>query len=338
MRRVLFWIIILTGSVSLTFGQNTDIHARLQSLNIQTTFPENLLKTRTIAFYVVTPKQTRPYIRGDWKSLAKKVQPGFKRAGLDAVLHYYLEDIFSGKESYNTFLDYFDDRDVKNAAFIFEENGYYTITITGLQDRQHLIKKGQTAWQIKGKDLNAMLNDLYRACANSGLERENWLILEVPEYGEMINPIKAKRNEFYDLNFSSEKLAVPMNLDTAQLSKVLTTYPYKWGFVDPDIPEKELRSQGYQYILYAVNSTGKAVKEMLDYQTTDAETDYISEVMVDRKLGVHSYNIHTPVYKYYIKHIYSGNVFLGKRWDAAPNWQQALKNYINNLRNELVKN
>lgn len=337
MRIVISWAIILVSSISLTFGQQTDIHERLKSLNIQSTFPENLLKTRSIVFYQVTPKRIKPLVRGNWRSLAEEIQPGLKRAGIDGVLHYYLNDIYSGQESYNSFLDYFDERDVKNAVFVFEEGGSYTITVTDLQDRQHLLKMGQSAWQIRGEDLGAMLSNLYKACANSGLERRNWLILEVPEFGKMINPIKAKRNEFYDLNFSSEKLAVPTVMDTSELRRVLADYPYKWGFVDPTTPEKELRTDGYQYILYSTHSTGEAVKKILDYKTTDVETSYISEVKVDGNSEVQSYSIHTPVYKYYIKHIYSGNVFLGKRWDTAPDWQQALGNYIQNLRNELVK-
>ena len=61
-------------------------------------------------------------------------------------------------------------------------------------------------------------------------------------------------------------------------------------------------------------------------------------MMVNGKLAVESYNVNTPVYKFYIKHIYSGNIFLGKRWDAAPSKGGALKNYVANLSNELVKN
>lgn len=321
-----------------SFAQQNEVYKRLENLNVQTTFPEKLLKTRSVVLYTVTPKRKSPIIRGDWQSVASKIQPTLKKSGIDAVLHYHLKDLLSGKEAYNSFLDYFDDRDIKNAVFVNEANNEYTITIAELQDRQYLLKSGQPAWQIKGSDLDNMLNNLYRATANSGLMKENMLILETPEFGEMISPIKAKRNEFYDLNFSSEKLAVPIEGDTSEIRKALANYPYKWGFVDTSIPEKDLRTQGYQYILYYVHAIGKSAKQILEYKTTEVETDYISEMMVDGKLSVESNNVRTPVYKYYIKHIYSGNVFLGKRWDAASQKFHALENYISNLRNELVKN
>ena len=76
---------------------------------------------------------------------------------------------------------------------------------------------------------------------------------------------------------------------------------------------------------------------MLEYPVTDTETDYVSEATKDGMPRVNSYHVNTPVYKFYIKHIYTGNVFLGKKWDAAPTWEEALNNYLDNLRNELVR-
>lgn len=336
--RKIFCSLLMTLVVQLSLGQGDEINLRLNGLTITPSFPENLLKTRTVVLYRVSPRQVNPRIRGEWKSIAKEIQPTFRKSGIDAVLHYYLDDILSGPEAYHTFLDYFDDRDIKNAAFIFKENDEYIITIADLQDRQFLLKPGQNAWQIKGQDLESISSTLYRATANSGLELENRLILETPEFGDMMSPIKAKRNEFYDLNFSSEKLAIPAQKDSAKIRAAMADYPYRWGFVDPSIPEKDLRKEGYQYILYFVNTVGKSAKQILEYRTTNVETDYISEMMVDGKLQVESNSINTPVYKFYIKHIYSGNIFVGKRWDAASRKPEALTNYIQNLRNELVKN
>src|SRR5690606_27162636 len=146
------------------------------------------------------------------------------------------------------------------------------------------------------------------------------LILEVPEFGTMANVIKGRRGEYYDVNFSSHTLAVPAFADSAELNPILAGYPYKYGLTPPGLEDQEIKSKGFQYALYYVHSTGKAVKEMLGYPTTDTETAYISEVVSDGKAQLKSYSINTPVYKFYIKHINSGNVFLGKSWDAAPTW------------------
>ncbi len=319
-------------------SQDVNIYERLESLSEGSTFPEGLLKTKTVVLYEVTPKSAMVSIRGNWKTIAEEIQPFLQKTGIDGIVHYYMEDIFSGTETYNRYLDHFDERDIKNALFVLEDKGTFKLIVTNLTDRQNLIKMGQPAWIREGTDLPAMLNDLYRSASNAGLARENRLILAVPEFGEMLTPLKARRNEFYDLNFSSETLAIPVFADTVEIKMAMANYPYKYDFIAAGMPEKELRSKGFQYILYYVESTGKSVKEMLGYKTTETETDYISEVVRDGQLQVHSNNIRTPVYKFYIKHIYSGNVFLGKKWDSAPQWQNALDYYIANLRNELVKN
>jgi DNA-directed RNA polymerase subunit L len=41
------------------------------------------------------------------------------------------------------------------------------------------------------------------------------------------------------------------------------------------------------------------------------------------------------VTKYYVKHINSGEVFLGEQWDGDDNWNDALKNHLNNLMEKL---
>ncbi|MEL7002243.1 MAG: hypothetical protein AAFN93_05850 [Bacteroidota bacterium] len=318
--------------------QNFDIYQRIDALVDNQTLPKRLMETKTVVLVSVTPKSQNPTVRGDWKEMTKQAQPGFVKAGIDAVVYYYLDDIISGKESYEAFLDQFDERNLKNAIFLFRENGKYKIKVTDLQDRQYLLKMGQDAWVAEDTDLDRVLDLLYKATANSGMEWKNRLVLEVPEFGKMIKIIDGRRGEFYDLNFSSEKLAIPTFADTAEIRRVMASYPYKYDIVDPSLTEREIRKKGYQYILYYVNASGIAVKEILEYNTTDTETDYITEVIEGGNAQVKSLNIQSPVFKFYVKHIYSSNIFLGKRWDADSTWQLALENYIANLKNELVRN
>ena len=323
---------------SLVAQDEVRLNQMLDSLQYGAELPDEILQTKSLVLVKVPPKNTQTYLRGNWKKLAELVQPGFKKAGIDAVVYHYIEDIYSGKESYLSFIEDFKKRGLENIVFLVKEPANYRIVLTKMSEGEQLIKSGQKAWQTQHADLAVALDNLYKAAANASQDRENLLILEVPEFGAMTSPIKGRRGEYYDLNFSSEKLAIIPFADTAQINQVMADYPYKYGFVDANTADTKLRSDGYQYILYYVHTTGKEVKEMLGYNTTDTETAYVSEVVKDGQARVNSYNINTPVYKFYIKHIYSGNVFLGKKWDAAPTWQQALTNYIDNLRNELIRN
>lgn len=334
---------ILIATLSLLIGQVKAQDKRpiidiLDSLEYTADMPEDILKTKSLVLVSVPPKSTSPYVRGNWQALAEEAQPGFSRAGLDAVVYYHVEDIYSGKESFDAFAENFNKREIPNVIFLIRENGINKIILTNMHEGATLVKAGQQAWKTENKDLSVAMNNLYKAAGNASQARENLLIPEVPEFGEMPKVIKARRGEYYDLNFSSEKLAIPIFADTSKINLVMGNYPYEYGMVDPEMEEKKMRSEGYQYVLYFVHSTSKSVKEMLEYPIKESETAYISEVIKDGESKVTSNNINTPVYKFYIKHIYSGNIFLGKRWDAAPKWEDALNNYIDNLRNELIRN
>ena len=45
-----------------------------------------------------------------------------------------------------------------------------------------------------------------------------------------------------------------------------------------------------------------------------------------------------PVYKFYIRHIPTGDVYAGSSWDAATDWQTALTNFVQGLRKDQAAN
>ncbi|MEQ8926541.1 MAG: hypothetical protein RLO81_12050 [Fulvivirga sp.] len=318
--------------------QEREFFKRLESLTITKTLPKDLLTSKTVVLVKVPYVSTSPEVRGEWHSIAEVAQKGFRKSGVDAVAYYYIDDIMSGPEAYHAFLDAFDDRNLSHAAIIEFDGANYILTLLKLQDRQFLLKENQDAWQIIGPKLAPLMEDLYRQAANSKLEMSNLLIIETPEYGQIVEVLEGRRSDFYDLNFSSEKLAVPMFADTSEISNVMREYPYKWGFVEENKDENEIRKQGYQYVLYYTHSSAKSVKDMLEYEYNQNATAFVSETITDGKSNITSQNINASVFKFYIKHIYSKKNFIGKRWDAGYTWQEGLANYIINLRNELIRN
>jgi hypothetical protein len=203
-------------------------------------------------------------------------------------------------------------------------------------DQNTLIARDKPIWSTSAPDLSTALNSLYRQCSNSGQELKNRLILENAIPGVLVSPIFGRRSEFYDLNLQGDKLAVLPFADTAKISQVMKFYPYKYDFVNPEESEREIRSDGFQFILHYVHTTGASVREILGYET-EGES-YTSTSIKNGDPYEVSYDRDLPVYKFYIKHIYSGNVFLGRAYDAAPTWEEALRLYIANLREELMRN
>jgi hypothetical protein len=133
-----------------------------------------------------------------------------------------------------------------------------------------------------------------------------------------------------------EKFNERLPRDNRSLEAVMQEYPYEYGQVDYD-PAKEdaLRTAGYQYVLLRLYSTGEHIRKMLEYDMEADETEYVTLKKDGNQMKLRTIPKDAPVYKYYIKHIYSGDVYLGKPWDADEEWEHALGNYIINMKKEL---
>jgi hypothetical protein len=119
------------------------------------------------------------------------------------------------------------------------------------------------------------------------------------------------------------------------LQEIMQNYPYEYSLVDQSIEEDKLRQDGYQFILMRLHTTGENVKNMLGYEVDPSETDYVTLKQKGMSMTMRHIPAKAPVYKYYIKHIYTGDVYLGTPWDADESWEDALANYINNMKKDL---
>ena len=328
--KVLFMLLFIC-SVPITYGYS---QAETPD-SVQNQLPDNLRSGKALMLIDPLPDPDDSRLRGEWMPIAEKAQPFMKRAGIDVVAAYHKDDILSGTETEKAFLRTFDERNITHLVIIKRESSGYRVTVTEF-DKTSLIATDKPVWTASAPDLSTVLNQLYRTCANSGQELKNLLILENAVPGILISPINGRRSEFYDLNLQGDQLAVLPFADTAEIRQIMKFYPYKYDFVDPEDNEREIRSEGFQFILHYVHTTGESVRELLGYET--GQEEYVSTSVKNGEAFEVTYDKDLPVYKFYIKHIYSGNVFLGRSYDAAPTWQEALTFYIANLRKELMGN
>src|SRR5690606_32355906 len=112
-------------------------------------------------------------------------------------------------------------------------------------------------------------------------------------------------------------------------------YPLKFKMTEPGIAERDLRRQGFLYVLGSMHTRGEIIKQLLGYDMKKAETAYVSVVLRDGQQQLKTIRADVPVFKFYFKHIDSGNVFLGTKWDADTEWQEALLNHILAMKAEL---
>lgn len=299
----------------------------INELNLTGSLPDKLLSTRSVVFYQF----------GLTEHELNKVQEYFKRTGVDAVVYMELDMLLANVDAVRAHADYLNKREVANLIFLDKVETQYRIVVTTFSGKETVLEKGQNAWQATNTNLEEAVKTLYRTAANS-LKKQNMLINDFPEMEYSINFILGKRNDFFAMDLKVDMLAVPKTgddmIDQQLAAYFQQNYPLKHKLTEPGLSDKELRKQGYLYVVRLVCARGVTVKKLLGYDLTKAESAYTSVTYPEGAAVLKSIPASQKIFKAYFKHIDSGNVFLGTKWDADLTWQEALRNQINGLKLE----
>lgn len=326
--------------------------------------PENLLSSRSVVI-VSVPSRANDNTRGEWHQFAEKAHKYFVRLGIDAVAYYYINDILAGEAITKAIADNFSQRNIENIILLDKSKQssgsvINSMIITPFNGEETFLEHGQKAWYNQNMEFDNVLINLYRALGQHNLKLANYLIIDQPEYYKDTPVMTGRRFEEYQPDLKLDKLVVPafetielpaniedpvvlqtiertnqqIEDDNEKLSATMQQYPFKFGIEDvSQKTNQQLIADGYQYMLMNIHTSGKAVKQFLNYKTTENETDYVSvRVAPDLEVDLVTLPVEQPVYKFYVKHLYTGDVFLGPKWDADITWQQALENYINGMK------
>jgi hypothetical protein len=328
----LFYVVLFAfGSLTVRGQVILAEKQRLEQLKAGPSIPEKLLSTRTAVFY-------------DYKLTSKEleeVQISFQRTGIDAIIYFELDMPFASKDVSKAFSDYLTKREITNLIFLEKNDQEYKLTITTFAAKETIIEPNQSAWLTSNRLLAEALKTLYRTASNQQ-KKQNLLINDAPETEAKINPILGKRNEFYATDLKVDPLAIPKTGDEVidkELEEIFTAnYPLKFKMTEPGVAEKDLRKQGQLYVMGFIYTRGSVAKELLGYDMSKTESALLSVTYPEAQQQLKNIPSNTPVFKFYFKHIDSGNVFLGTKWDADLTWQQALINHIRGMKAELRLN
>lgn len=324
----LIYILFLLCGVA--FGQ-ADHATWVNALKTDGVLPEKLLSGRTAIFYSYhfTPKEL---------TIA---QENFERTGIDAIVYFDMDKLMAGDDVTRAYANYLKRREIDNIIVITKAPGLYNIFITVFNKSDQVVEKGQSAYVVSNQVWSDALKTLHRLAANAQ-KKQNLLVNPVPEMDIPINSITGKRNEFYAIDLKVDPLAVPKFGDEkmdARLEEIFKEhYPWKYKLTEPGLDEATLRRQGYYYVVELIYTRATIAKEVLGYETSSFETAIASVTYPESQQQLKNIPANTPVYKAYFKHIDSGNVFLGTKWDADLSWEQALINQIKGLKAELRVN
>ena len=288
--------------------------------------PEKLLSTRTAVFYSYSISM---------KEL-ETLQQTFQRTGIDAVVYFESDLLAAGRDVSVNLAGYLNKREIAHLVLFLKNETGYTLYVTPYNRKANFVEPKQPCWQAQHKALDVLLQNIYRTAAST-LKKENLLINDSPEIILSINAIDGKRSEFFAADLKVDELAVPKFGNEAmdkELEEIMKSYPYKYKLTEAGLSESELRKQGFLYVVRFVHARNKVAKNVLGYDMTRSQSAIVSLTFRGNDPQLKNIPANTPVYKYYFKHIDSGNVFLGTKWDADDSWQQALTNQLRGFKAE----
>lgn len=324
--RLLFIFCLFIPAISIySQGMENTIPDRLQLTN---NVPEDLLAKRSCVFYASTFSNEELDI----------IQSSFQKSGVDAVAYFKTALVFAGADVTPKIAEFLNKREIDFIVLLSKKDNSYSFTFTPFSGTGGFVNNGQPGWEVHGTDLKEALQVIYRSTVNSQ-PIKNLLINSYPEKNFPINIIEGRRSDFFAIDLKVDKLAVPWFKDAATDSLLAQffkeNYPFSYGMTEPGLDAKELRNNGFHYVLSYVHTEGLIARDILGYPNTTNESAITSVTYPNGSLQLKTIPAETPVYKFYFKHLVSGNVFLGTKWDGDTTWLAALRNHVKGFKAEL---
>lgn len=319
--------------------------------------PVNLLTTRSVVVVSFPSEGIASAKIKNWKQFSAQIHDTFHEVGIDAVAYYNILDLVSGPETTKAFAGDFQARKFSNFIFLeakeYEGTPAFNIFMTSINEDGVMLKENQQVYVTSGSDLERILKDLENKIIRESPERSNNLINIVPEYFSETKIIRGRRVESYAPDLRVDKLAVPLfpNLPLRQevadslkvkeeqmksvLTEIFKSYPLRHEYVDIAKGDDAFRRSGCLYALYYINSSAGSVRNILNYNDKPEEEEVTVKVRAEDRIVEKRINLNKIVYKFYLKQLHSGDVFVGSLWDADEDWEAALNKFIVNLKKEL---
>jgi len=299
----------------------------VKNLTLTNVVPDGLLAQRAVVLFE--------------NSLSRKdldeTQKAFQQTGIDAVAYFESNRVLAGADPQQAFARHLNTRNI-SFIILFTKSGLtYSLTFFQFNGKASLFEGVATGWQQSHTSLKELLLTVFRL-AVSNQKKQNLLINDFPETGTF-KYFDGRRNEAYTSLVKSFKVAVPSpgnEKDDAQLERILKEHmPLKYEIVNADVSESDLETKGFKTIIRFMRTSGTIAREVLEYDNSKTGTALASAAIVNNEAQLRTIPANATIYKFYVKQLEYGNLFLGNKWDADTDWQQALINHLYLMRQQL---
>ncbi len=304
----------------------------------QTYFPAGLQLSPNVVPNILGGRSVTIFQSSYTQAELEQIQKSFQQIGIDAEAYFPDDLIFSGREVTIAYSAYFSTRQIQFIITLLKSHDGYEFVASSYSQSALIYDLNKAAWQVKNSNLTEMLRTVFQDSWNNQ-KKQNFLVNDYPEMDIRINPFKGVRYELYAIDLKVDQLAVPkfgqQEMDQQLEAFLKENYPLKYVLTNPGTDDQRLRSDGSLYVLCYVHTRGSIAREVLGYDMTKAETAYASITYPAGQLQLKTLPSGAPVYKFYFRHLVNGNIYLGPKWDADENWQDALRNHITGFKSEV---
>jgi len=280
-----------------------------------------------------------------WQDLAAEIHPALVAAGGDPVAYFDLEEVILSDAIKNAYASHFVTRQVKNIVLLIrKDDGRLFCHIFPFSSNGNIISPGNN-WFTKATDKDQLKEQIQSLGLNK--RSENFLVIEVPEYPS----IPGLENNSLNSGYIQ---AAPLNLDVFKLGILLTGVAGNESFLNTFrqdiygkeqnqvVAEQRAQREGLEQIfkaeypfqtefLTSSKSNQQLISEKVQFilmKQEGREADLMRSMGVPLEEGKNPDKI---VVKYYIRFLVRNELYIGEKWDASPDWRQALKNFLDQI-------
>ena len=305
--------------------------------------PQNILSSKSLV--LISVPADAPY--GEWKEKAAELQTYFAEQGIDAIAYLNVDRHWAIPGLQPTLPKLLTNRKISNLIFLMVagEGQESIIGMGPYNGKPSYYDKGAIFWTRQFTDIKGVFDELTDRFKTGAFARKNLLVNESPEFFNISKPAYAANYPSFPPNLQLKKIGIPVlkplgnttgahllsieyyrepgkftkaiNDRNASLETLLADSSLTMLRVDMDeTTEALLRRDGYTHLLYYVESDSEYLYSLFRYTNR--------EEVESKKLV-----------KFFLKDLSNRNIFLGRSWDAASDWQAALDSFLAQMHKEL---
>ena len=307
--------------------QSQHSFAELVGIDQGRSFPKDLLAGRSAV------------VVGD-VSYAPSLHQALLRASVDAVAYFQEDELLSGAEPTGAFVRWMRKRDIRTLLFFYplstlsdapSDTAEWGLSIAAFSGDGRLVASDASAWHTRGT-MRAISDHLYGEVYSAGLRQENFLL---PDEVELFRKVRIPRKKFLatypqDIKNATLAVAVPSyamrDSQESGLSELLRTkleaeqqlleqalqthYAHKYKLLSYSGSDKDVFDQGHQYLLLHMRGRESFLKGVFNRAVVAQQSS------------------DSVLYMFYVKQVFTQDVFLGTTWSANTSMSKALRRFL----------